>query len=204
VEPQEKIVAGAQELFFRYGIKSVTMDDIAKHLVVSKKTIYQYYPNKNKIVEAIMAKQLLADECHMQEMTSNSENVIMELISLIKHIRTMFAQMNPVIFYDLQKHHPAAWKLLMQFKANCIERMLSESLTKGINEGLVRSEINPKIIARVRTMEIEMGFSPDTFPPEEFNIAEVQIALIELFLHGICTLKGYQLIEQYKSIIENE
>lgn len=204
METKDRILKGAEELFFKYGIKSVTMDDIARHLGISKKTIYQFYSDKNEMVETLVVQKTKNNECEFKEISENSANVVEEVFEMMKHLALMFSQMNPNLFYDMQKYHPNSWKLFKQFKENTIERMVEESVKRGIDQGLVRADINTKIIARLRMEEVEMGFNPLVFPPDKFKIVDVQLALLEHFLHGICTLKGHKLINKYKQVTEDE
>jgi AcrR family transcriptional regulator len=204
VETKDRILKGAEELFFKYGIKSITMDDIAKNLGISKKTIYQFYSDKNEVVETLIIHLMKSNECEFRQIAKESANVIEEVFAMMKHMGVMFSHMNPNLFYDLQKYHPAAWKLFQQFKEECIESMVEQSVKKGIEQGHVRSDINTKIIARLRMEEVQMGFEPETFPPDKFKIVDVQLALLDHFLHGICTLKGHKLINKYKEITEEE
>ncbi len=204
LKPKDRILKGAEELFFKYGIKSITMDDIAKHLGISKKTIYQFYSDKNEVVETLMIQNMKKNECEFQQTAEQSANVIEEVFEMMKHIGTMFSKMNPNLFYDLQKYHPNSWKLFIQFKEDCIERMVEDSVKRGIKQGLVRSDINTKIVARLRMEEVEMGFNAQAFPPDKFKIVDVQLALLDHFLHGICTLKGHKLINKHKKVTEEE
>lgn len=204
METKDRILKGAQELFFKYGIKSVTMDDIAKHLAVSKKTIYQFYEDKNEMVEMLMSLSLKEDECEFKEIHRKSENVIVEVFNMMQHMSTMFSKINPTIFYDLQKYHPQAWELFKAFKEDCMAKMVEEAIVRGVREGLVRDDINGKILARLRLEEIEMGFNPIIFPPDKYKIIDVQVAMLDHFLHGICTLKGHKLLNKYKELKEEE
>ena len=204
MKTKDRILKGAEELFFKYGIKSITMDDISKHLAISKKTIYHYFDDKNQVVETLMKERMRVNECEVEQIAKESENVIIEVFGLMKHLSAMFSQMNPNLFYDLQKYHPDSWKLFKDFKEECVERMVENSIKKGIKDGLVRSDINPKIIARMRMEMVEIGFNPQLFPPEKFKMLDVQLALLDHFLHGICTIKGHKLINKYKQLTEEE
>ncbi|MFY9310553.1 MAG: TetR/AcrR family transcriptional regulator [Bacteroidia bacterium] len=204
METKDRILKGAEELFFKYGIKSITMDDIAKHLGISKKTIYQFYSDKNEVVETLMSSLTKTNECVFQKIADDSANVIEEVFEMMKHMGALFSQMNPNLFYDLQKYHPDSWKLFNKFKEDFIERMVEDSVKRGVAQGLVRADINTKIIARLRMEEVEMGFNPQVFPPDKFKIIDVQLALLDHFLHGICTLKGHKLINKYKQVTEEE
>ena len=180
---------GAQELFFLYGIRSVLMDDIAKHLSVSKKTIYRVYKDKEKLVHELVKELLKEDEKVCKELQKGSANVVEEFFNIMKHVEKMICRVNPGMFYDLQKYYPASWKLFIEFKENCILKMVEESLTKGIKQGHIRSDINVKTLSRMRIQQIEMGFNPTVFPPDKFKLADVQTSMIDHFLHGVCTLK---------------
>ena len=204
MKTKDRILKGAEELFFKYGIKSITMDDISKHLAISKKTIYQYFDDKNQVVETLMKSRMHKNECEVEQIAKDSANVIEEVFGLMKHLSVMFSQMNPNLFYDLQKYHPDSWKLFKAFKEECVERMVENSIKKGIKDGLVRSDINPKIIARIRMEMVEMGFNPQIFPPDKFKMLDVQLASLDHFLHGICTIKGHKLINKHKEISEDE
>lgn len=204
METKDKILKGASELFFKYGIKSVTMDDIARHLTISKKTIYQYFEDKNEMVEILMASSLKQDETEFKQIQEESENVIVEVFNLMKHISHMFSKTNPNIFYDLQKYHPNAWKQFTAFKYDCMAKMVEDSIARGIREGLVRTDLNAKVLSRLRIEEVELGMNSQIFPPDTFKLIDVQMAMIDHFLHGICTLKGHRMINKYKQLNEEE
>lgn len=204
MENKEKILAGAKELFFRYGIKSITMDDIAKNLGMSKKTIYQFFKDKNEVVHVLMKEALAEDEKRFFALAETSANIVEEVMAIMKHMGEIFGSINPNLFYDMQKYHPQSWKLFDDFKKKCVERMVENAIEKGKKQGLVREDVDSKILSRLRMMEIEMGFNFELFPPDKFKILDVQLALTDHFLHGICTLKGHKLINKYRQIIEEE
>jgi AcrR family transcriptional regulator len=204
MEPRERILKGAEELFFRYGIKSVTMDDIAKHLGISKKTIYLSFEDKDEVVHTLMLHKLQEDEEKYKHLSQKAGNIIEEIFLIMDHMGILMGQINPNAFYDLQKYHPKSWNLMKTFKENCIQRMVEDALVKGIKDGIVRTDINPKIMAKLRMEEVEMGFNPVLFPPDKFRVLEVQLSLIDHFLHGICTLKGHKLINNHKQLKEEE
>ena len=204
METKDRILLGAEELFFKYGIKSITMDDIAKHLAISKKTIYQFFNDKNELVETLMTLKLKEDECEFQQIQDESENMIIEVFNMMKHIGAMFTKINPNIFYDLQKYHPKAWDLFKQFKQNCMARVIESSIERGKLEGLVRNDVNSKVLSIMRIEQVEMGLNPTIFSPDKFKIVDIQLAMLDHFLHGICTLKGHKMINKYKQLTEEE
>lgn len=197
METKEKILAGAEELFMRYGIKSMTMDDIAKHLTVSKKTIYQHFKDKNDLVENVMENHMHHEQCHIAEIRNESSNAIEELFKISKFIKTMMMDMNPSIFLDLQKYHPDAWKYFQVHKHDCITSNILENLNWGVSEGYFREDINCEILALLRVEQIEFGFNPLIFSGNKFSILEVQMELLNHFIFGVVTPKGLELYNEY-------
>jgi len=178
------------------------MDDIATHLGMSKKTIYQFFKDKNELVIALVKKKLKEDEEQMNDIISRSANVIEEMINMMKCSEDIFSRINPIVIHDMQKYHPDAWKQFQNFKSGVIVQTLEELLSKGIQQGYIRPDIDVKILAKMRVNQVELGFNPHVFPVAEFNTWKVQQQLMEHFNYGICTLKGYKLLNQYKNIIE--
>lgn len=202
--PEEKILGGSQELFYKYGIKSVTMDDIAKHLGMSKKTIYHYYKEKDEILHKLMQGDVRSHEKTFDIISNESNNVVEEVFLIMKHMAEIFSKINPLLFYELQKHYPETWKLFKDFKMDFVQKMVEASLEKGKKDGFVRHDVNIKIMARLRMEEVEMAFNPDVYPSDKFSIVDVQLSLAEHFLYGICTLKGHKLINRHKELNEDE
>ena len=198
----ERIIAGGEELFLKAGIKSVTMDDIAKHLGMSKKTIYQFFSDKNELVVALVKKKLQEDEDQMCDIIKQSGNVIEKMINMMKCSEEIFSRINPIVIHDLQKYHAEAWKQFQDFKSGVLMHTLEELLIEGKKQGYIRPDIDVKIIARMRVLQVEQGFNTTVFPVAEFNIWKVQQQFLEHFNYGICTMKGYKLLNQYKNIHE--
>jgi AcrR family transcriptional regulator len=195
----ERIIQGSEELFLRAGIKSITMDDIAKHIGMSKKTIYQFFKDKNELVTASVRKKLKEDEAQIVDIISKSENVIEEMINMMKCSEDVLSRINPVVMHDLQKYHYEAWTEFLKFKSGVLISMLEQLLTKGMKQGYIRTDIDVKIIARMRVSQIEFGFNTEIFPVAEFSTVKVQMQFLEHFNYGICTLKGYKLLNQYQN-----
>ena len=198
----DRIIQGGEDLFLKAGIKSVTMDDIAKHLGMSKKTIYQFFKDKNELVIALVSKKLKQDEDDMCDIINQSGNVIEKMINMMKCSEDIFSRINPIVIHDMQKYHPEAWKQFQDFKSGVIVRTLEELLTEGIKQGYIRGDIDVKIMARMRVAQVELGFDTKMFPIAEFSTWHVQYQFLEHFNYGICTLKGHKLLNKYKNINE--
>src|SRR4051812_35262928 len=109
---EELIVTRAKELFFSYGIKSVSMDDISRKGAISKKTIYKCFEDKNELVERLVCELLLGFKTGLEHSTKQAENAIEELICSSHATIDSISSINPAFFYDLKKFFPSLWKLI--------------------------------------------------------------------------------------------
>ncbi len=194
---EDRILNGARELFFKQGIRTITMDDIAEHLAISKKTIYTHYKDKDLIVKSMFHILIEQENERMHQIRKASENPIDEIMRLMEHLGSFISQFNPAVFYDLQKFYPLVWAEFRVFREKEVMSFVEENLRKGIKLELYRKEIKVKIIARLRIEMINLGFDTDVFPINQYNHEEVQVALLDHFLHGIVTLKGNKMISKY-------
>ena len=201
---KERILSGSQELFFKYGIKGITMDDIAHHLSISKKTLYRFFGDKDRILNQLTKVYLKKKTCSFEDIVSTSKDSVHEMMQLMGHSSEMFRMINPKLFYDLQKYYPAAWLQFREFKQNCILAVVEKNIRQGMKEGLYREDLNASILARLRVEEVEMAMNPDIFAPASFDLADVRLGLLDHFLHGITTRKGQKLIEKYTSTLNHK
>lgn len=199
MEVKERILAGAAELFMRYGCKSVTMDDIARHLAVSKKTLYQFYKDKDEIITTFARHEFECEKDCMQGITAEAENAIDEVMRISRHIRQTFSKMNPALLYEMQKYHVEAWQVYADFRQSIVADQIRGNLERGIREGLYRDTIDVEILTRLRLELIQLAFDPRVFPPAQFSLVELQMQVMDLFIRGIATAKGLQVLDQYKT-----
>lgn len=200
---RNQILLGATELFGRYGIKSITMDDIARHLAISKKTIYQYFEDKNALVDAGLEVFLVQNNADMIKLKEDSVNSIEELAKTGEHLKNKVCNLNPSLMFDMRKYFPNAWKRFVEFKRTYIESFIADTLQAGIKQGMFRSDINPGILARMRVEQIDMGYNPEIFPQEEYNSTEVQLHIFDHFVYGILTEKGLKEYEKYTKTVKD-
>ncbi len=204
MDTKERIIQAANELFYKHGVKRITMDDIAQHLSVSKKTIYGFFSDKDEIVHTVCAMNLDNNKCEFESLSENARDSVHEIIECMNHVSAMFSVINPNLFYDLQKYYPKSWEMFRKFREENMMNLFEKNLKAGIKDGLYRDDINIKILARLRVEQIVMAMNPDVFPPHKYNHREVQLELLDHFLHGIVTVKGNKLISKYKNIIAFE
>jgi AcrR family transcriptional regulator len=197
MDVKERILEKACDLFMRYGIRAITMDEIASQLGISKKTIYHFFTDKDEIVEAVAEQEVHSSQLECERWQGISENAVHEIFLAIEQMEEILKAMNPLIMYDLEKHYPKAYKKFRDHKYRFMYQMIKENLERGIKEELYRPEINIDIIAKHRIESAFMGFNQDIFPHNKYKISDVGNELGIFFLHGITTLKGKKMIEKY-------
>lgn len=198
------IIEESDKLFCQYGFKSVTMDDIANHLGMSKKTIYQHFSDKDELVNILIESRLNNQDCVIHESAEKAKDAVHELLLTLATMNESLGNLNPKMFYDLQKYHPKAWLYFKNFKEKSLGSAILANLERGITEGIYRAEINKDILTQLRLDHVELIFNRhDHYTANKYNIAQVMIEITEHFLYGICNQKGLALIATYKEELKN-
>ena len=195
---KERIQQKADELFARYGIRSITMDEIASQLGMSKKTIYQYFSDKDELVDAVIANVMEYSKACCERDKVESENAIDEVFRAMDMINDIFRNMNPGLMFDLERYHPRTYKRFLEHKNKYLYQTIISNLERGISEELYRPEIRIDVIAKFRLESMMIVFNQELFKDTKANLAELQQEILEHFLYGAASLKGYKLITKYK------
>ena len=199
MEPKIRIKKKAHELFMGLGIRSVSMDDIATQLGMSKKTIYQYYADKDELVNAVMDDEELRMQTDCTSCNVGSKDAIDEVFRNIRLIYEQFSQMNPMVLHDLEKFHPSAFGRFLKMKNQFLYQVIHSNLLRGIAEGLYRPEINVDVLTKYRLESIMLPFNIFVFPPAKYSLAEISREMTVNFLFGLASQKGYELIIKYNA-----
>ena len=199
MEAKERILVKSHELFNRYGIRSVSMDDIAAHLGMSKKTLYQYYTDKDDLVNAVFDTVLITNKSQCTECIRKGENAIHEVFLSFDMVEEMLKNMNPSVMFDMQKYHPSAFRKFEEFRNGFLYKVIRANLERGIREDLYREDIDTDILSRYRLHSVLLSFNQEVFPSNKNNLAYIEQQLLESFLYGLATPKGQKLIQKYKN-----
>lgn len=197
MEVRERILKVAEELFMKFGIRSVTMDEMASELGISKKTIYLHFEDKDAIVHEVATLRMIGEKDLCEEIYKEAANPIDEVCREIEMLKTHSASLNPVVIYDLKKYYPKTWAVFQQHKQTIYLGITKRNLTEGVEQGLYRSDIDIEILSRLRMEEIDFAFDQSVFPLEKFNQFEVHKIFIDHFLRGIVTQKGLEIYQEY-------
>jgi TetR/AcrR family transcriptional regulator, cholesterol catabolism regulator len=202
MEPQEKILKTSLHLFFKYGIKHVTMDEIARELGMSKKTIYQFYKEKDDLVNQLCEIQLNAQECQFDELNRQAKDPIHEIMLISLKMSELMRQINPMFFLDLQKFYPVAFKRFQKFKEDCAYKNILTNIKRGIEFGVYRPDLDPEFVSHYRLAQIDMLMFGNYFSFDRISFVRTHELMLDMFVYGLCTVKGHKLINNYKKIIE--
>lgn len=194
---EERILNKARQLFYTCGIRSVTMDDIARETGMSKKTIYQFYSDKNEIVEKVISNLLTSHGLKIKGFCEEAENAIHEVVLQSQSIAEIFQSLKPGFFFEVQKHFPAIWTLVDGHRSECVLQGITNNLSRGIEEGLYRPELQIKTIAHIRQVQLRSVQNLQDFPADQFTYHTLLNQLTELFLYGISSPTGQQQISKY-------
>lgn len=199
METRESIITKATELFTTYGIKRITMEEIAKNLGISKRTIYENFKDKDEVLKSVLEQMAQEGRTRQQEKLSSSTNVIESILRITRLTLKQMRQINPAFIMDIQRFYP---KLNRQFKEQR-EREVQDQIhvlfRKGVNEGLFRKDINLDIASRLMYQQSQVIMDKQIFPPDQYLWSEVFETMVLNFTRGMCTEKGAQLLEHYLS-----
>jgi AcrR family transcriptional regulator len=196
---KSRILDKGTELFFRYGVKTVTMDAIAHELGISKKTIYQHFPDKDSMVFEVVKTFTEQDLAKWDELDRLYSNVIEKIFKSFEMTKDLLTQMNPRLLYEIQKYFPKAYHLFSEHGEKCIHENLIADFKKGAQFGYFRNDIDFELLARLRMAEVNFAFNPDFYPNNKLPLYETQLVMLDIFMRGILTEKGLTLYTSYQN-----
>ena len=189
-------------LFFQKGIKSITMNDIASHLSISKRTLYEIFKDKEELLNECVSRSIAQGDCKMEKLISNSHNVIEVMMNIYATILTETNQLNKSVIYDLRKYHPKIYKKIENKQKEGIERF-TPYFEKGVEEGLIENDINFEILLWLLQAQLGM-LMEGSFPTDKYPTDEFIRAIILNFTRGIATPKGDKTITELIAKFDEE
>ena len=193
---ENQIILKATEMFLTHGFKSVTMDDIASEMGISKKTIYQYFENKNDLVQAVTLHLFETISLGIDEICALDKNPIEELFMIKEFVLKNLKDESASPIYQLQKFYPEIYKTLMIRQIEKMDDCIVGNIQKGINQGLFRNDLIVDLIARFYYSGMMSLKDTEMFNPEKYSTKVVQKKYLEYHLRSLCTPKGVEILEQ--------
>ena len=192
---KDKILEKSKELFLNLGFKSVTMDEIALSLGVSKKTIYKYFKNKTELVDAVTNYMFATICCSIDEVCEKKMNPIQELFYIKKVVLEYLNDEKSSPFYQLQKYYPKIYTSLKHKQFGVMKDTIQENLERGIQSGLFRNNIDKDFISRIYFNGMVGIKDQELFPLKKYSMNTLIDYYLEYHLRGISTSKGIQQLE---------
>lgn len=192
-----RILIKAENLFLRYGIKSVSMDDIARELGISKKTLYQSVENKKDLLMQVIQAHVTAELEAMSTIQAEAADAIDEMLRVTQYALPTLRQMSPTVIYDMQKYYQEVWQMIEGYHNEHIFDMIKANLERGISEGVYRDDFNADIVAKLYVGKTMLVIDEGLFPLKNYNKENLFKEYIKYHIRGIASAKGLKLLEKH-------
>lgn len=183
-------------LFFRYGIKSLTMDDVAFELGISKKTLYQWVESKDDLVIKVLHHHINCKKSNCLNLASASSNAIEEMLVVLDTNSQALAQIKTNVINDLQKYHREGWEMIRNYHYDFVFQNIRENLLRGRKEGLYRDNFDIDIIAKLHLATAFNVFDELVFPDGTTSRVVLFKECMMHFLYGIVSPKGLNYLKK--------
>ena len=188
------LIERVNDVYINKGVKRTTMDDMAKALNVSKKTLYKYVKNRKELVMKSTYFHVSRDRKRVTEIQNENYNPIIEQYELAKFVIETISKINPVLHSDLENYFPEAWTYLNQYFNGFIFEILYSNLKRGQLEGVYHIHFKPEIVARFFANRIDIIFDGELFPSSEFNFKEIYLEYLMYNLNSIVSEQGKEML----------
>ena len=203
MELRERIIQEASELFFKNGIKSITMSDIANQLGVSKRTLYENFKDKEELLDVCLTFRMDHEERELDKLIAGSEDVITTMLRIYaKHLNEAHTTGKTTI-NDFKKYYPRLYKKI-QDRHGCSIEHFFPLFQKGFEQGLIR-DVDFEICIWLIKSQFKALIEGDSLPVEKYSMNQFVRTIILNFVRGIATPKGNELIDEIvKKLTESE
>ncbi|MDR0428052.1 MAG: TetR/AcrR family transcriptional regulator [Dysgonamonadaceae bacterium] len=192
---KERIVQEASVLFFKNGIRSVTMSDIANQMGISKRTLYEVFEDKEDLLEESIDVQIKTADKEIDRIINSSENVIDTMMRIYaKHLNDA-NEVNKSVINDLKKYHPRLYKQIEERQGERITSLIP-LFQRGVEQGLIRDDINFEICIWLIKSQFRTLMTGNYIPTDKFSINQFVRTIILNFARGIATIKGNEVIDE--------
>ncbi len=195
-EQQEKWLKQITELFLRFGIKALTMDDVARELGVSKKTLYQFVESKDDLVNKVIEGHLDLECRRAEVMSQTAADALDEMMMVIRDNVQDMRSMKANFIFDLQKYHRSAWERVQVYQREYLYKVVLDNLQRGVEEGLYRDDFDLDVIAKLHLIQTFSIFDDVWFPKPPYTFDHLFKESILCYLYSIVSDQGRQLLKE--------
>ena len=183
-------------LFMQFGIKSMTMDEIARQLGISKKTLYQFVDNKKDLVKKSIEHHIGCEECSLTEALGSCDNAIDEIMEMTKQVSTEMKNIHPSVMFDMKKYHPEAFKILLHHKDDFMQKAILKNLETGLEQGYYRTNLNPQVITEFYLSMVSSIMNTENDLIKKHKFSEIHSEMMRYHIRGIASGKGREYLKQ--------
>ena len=188
-----------EKLFLRFGVKSITMDDVAAELGISKKTLYQFVTSKDELVDKVLEHHISREKGKCMSMISTAPNAIEEILLIMDSNSQELAQIKSNLVNDLRKYHHAAWGKIQRFQFDFVFTIIRDNLVRGRKERFYRDDFDVDIVARLHLSTAFLLFDDSVFPDDQFSKLTLFNEFMMHYLYGILSPEGVDYLKKKRS-----
>jgi TetR/AcrR family transcriptional regulator, cholesterol catabolism regulator len=196
----EEIITKVTQLYMKYGIRSVTMDDVARELGISKKTLYLHFKDKDELVLNVVEHYTSLMFSEIEKSLKGNGNAIENLLRMSRVMSNVLKQVNLSVTYDLQKYYPQIWTKIAVSRRDHIFQRVKANMLQGIKEGLYRTDLDVDILAYLYLFRTESSQLFDMMDEKKFSFENIFKAIFIYHIRGIANKKGIEYLEKKLNI----
>jgi len=195
-EKLDHILLQARSIFMRYGLKSVTMDDVCREMGISKKTLYQFVCDKQDLVKRTVEREVSENHAIVEGIVAQKLNAIDELVEITVKMAERLKHLNPSVAFDMQKYYPESWAVMVEYRSNFMVQAIYENTLRGQEQELFLKDFDPRIVARFYTLKLEFLADADFAANQKISAATIFFENLKYHIRGIGAPKGLHLLEE--------
>jgi TetR/AcrR family transcriptional regulator, cholesterol catabolism regulator len=197
-----EILEKVRDLFFKYGVRSMSIDDICREVGISRKKSYKIFTSKNDLVEKLLELERQNFEIIFNTDRFDGEvNAIDILLMVSKEVSNKFTDISPSMTFDLNKYYPDIYHKHVEERIEFIFEKIRINLMKGINQGVYRDDLSIELVSRLYIRRLIDLHNPEFFPPDKFSFQTLFDVMFDNFIRGIANEKGIEYYEKQKKKI---
>lgn len=198
-----EILTRARTLFTKCGVKSITMDDLASGMGISKKTLYEKIDSKASLIEQMIQHHIREEKRSLSKIKSQSHNAVEEMILIAKYVIQLLQQVSPTVIFEIKKYYWDSWKKLEKLNNEHILQVIQQNLKQGIEQGYYRQDLSIEIISRHYVTLASTITDLELFPAGHYSMDRIFKETILYHLRGITTPAGWELCLKHFSNSDN-
>ena len=190
------ILRESSHLFIKYGLRSLSMEDLCREMGISKKTLYQYVENKTDLISKTLDFIIQDAVMALRDANDAGYNAIDQLLKVSRKVCSDMHHFNPSITFDMQKYYPEVYRKFNQTKKEFIFQKIVTNMQQGIEEGLYRDDLPVELVARLYVQKLEYINDPEFLNSEDFSFSKMFQVMFDNHIRGISNLTGLEYYEK--------